>query len=53
MHAENEKKNTGKNKQDKAGSLSHGIFCKPNMNVLSYIVVEISFTKNVERKKQE
>ena len=59
MHGENEKKkkknNTGKNKQDKAGSLAHDIFCTPNMYVLPYIVtvVEISFTKNVERKKQE
>ena len=27
------------------------LFCIPNMNFLSYIVVEISLTKNVERKK--
>ena len=27
------------------------LFCIPNMNFLSYTVVEISLTKNVERKK--
>ena len=28
------------------------LFCISNMNSLSYIVVEISLTKNVERKKK-
>ena len=28
-------------------------FCIPNMNFLSNIVVEISLTKNVERKKKD
>ena len=27
------------------------LFCVPNMNFLSYTVVEISLTKTVERKK--
>ena len=28
------------------------LFCIPNMNFLSYVVAEISLTKNVERKKK-
>ena len=28
------------------------LFCLPNMDILSYIVAEISLTKNVERKKK-
>ena len=28
------------------------LFCIPNLNFLSYKVVEISLTKNVERKKK-
>ena len=28
------------------------LFCIPNMNFISYIVAEISLTKNIERKKK-
>ena len=57
MHGEKEKSTyTGKNKQEKAGFLSHDITCHCQhvyKHFLCYTVVKICLTKNIERKKNE
>ena len=45
--------NKRKNKQKNAHLQSYDTTCIPNMKFLSLTVVEISLTKNLERKKKE